>query len=593
MKRFYLLAVLLCLLSCNAQEYKVTFKVDMTSEEIKEVGIRGNISPLSENKDYPLLDENGDGIYEVTVTFKTSTKNLRFKFTNGESTELQGSDNRILWFKTEPINAEYVYNEYIYHSPERIDELNYSANQIKEDVAVLSEIIQYIHPNIYRYIDSVSLKKEFETLENVINQNPNITTVYKEVSRFLAKIKCSHTFTNPWNQGPDVKRGLFFQPDKIPFTFQRIGKRIFIDKNASENELLKTGWEVDSINGTSTDEVLDRLTAYVTSDGNNYEKKLERLVVLEEDKFSLFDIFYPLEFGSPKVFDLSLSNTITGATVRTTVSAVSKTHRTKKLIERYGEIKVSFSDGWKFELLDEDIGLLSINSFAVQGKDFDWEDFLENVFKELNNRQAQTLIIDIRDNEGGQGEVAEYILERVIQKPLAVPAMLSSVRYLTIPESFEKHISTWAKFPYSFKGKYEYEENGSYFLKDKYSVKAQNYKPHKDGFKGKVYIITGPQNSSATHLMASYASIIDGVTLVGRETGGNVQGLNANFIFFLRLPNSRIEIDIPVVHMRVPLKELQNRDGGIIPDLPLVREPKDLLSNRDTVLEELLARIKG
>jgi hypothetical protein len=593
MKSFYFLAAFAVLLGCSAQEYQVTFKVDMASEEVKEVGIRGNVSPLSENKDYPLSDKNGDGIYEVTLTFKTSKKNLRFKFTNGESSELRGSDNRILWFKTEPLNAEYVYNEYLYHSPERIDELNYSATQIKEDVAVLSETIQYIHPNIYRYIDSVSLQKEFETLENVINQNPNITTVYKEVSRFLAKVKCSHAFTNPWNQGPDVKRGLFFQPDKIPFTFQRIGKRIFIDKNASDNELLKTGWEIDSINGTSTDEVLDRLAAYVTSDGNNYEKKLERLVVLEEDKFSLFDIFYPLEFGSPEVFDLSLSNTITGDTVRTTVSAVSKTYRTKKLIEKYGDIKVSFSDGWKFELLDGDIGLLSINSFAVQGKNFDWEEFLDSAFKELNNKQAQALIIDIRDNEGGQGEVAEYILERIIQKPLAVPAMQSSVRYLTIPESFEKHISTWAKFPYSFKGKYEYEENGRYFLKDKYSVEAQTYKPRKDGFKGKVYLITGPQNSSATHLMASYASIIDGVTLVGRETGGNVQGLNANFIFFLRLPNSRVEIDIPVVHMWVPLKELQNRDGGIIPDLPFEIDPKDLLNNRDTILEELLDIIRA
>ena len=84
-------------------------------------------------------------------------------------------------------------------------------------------------------------------------------------------------------------------------TFNRIGKRLFVDKNASENTELKKGLEIISINGLATDEVLSRLAEYITSDGNNYEKKLERLSVTGEEKFAMFDIFYPIEFSQYQV----------------------------------------------------------------------------------------------------------------------------------------------------------------------------------------------------------------------------------------------------------------------------------------------------
>jgi len=591
MKKILLTIFSITLLNCGAQEYQITFKVDMGAENPSEVGIKGNISPLSENKSYPLEDVDGDGIYETTLTFNTSKSNLKFRFTNGTDDELRGSDDRILWFKEEPLTESYVFNEFRFYTPEQIEKLSYSKEQIKEDIATLSEIIQYVHPNIYQYIDSLALQRELVGLEYKINADPNITTVYKEVSRFLAKIKCSHTFTNPWNQGPDVEKALFYQPDKIPFTFRRIGKRLFLDKNASDNEQLKRGWEIRSINGIKVSAVLDSLALYVTSDGNNYEKRLERLVVLEEDKHSLFDIFYPLAFGKPEAFDLMLTHPITQDTIETSVKAISKTHRTKKLLENYGDVKVSFADGWQFKIIGKDIGLLSINSFAIEGKDFDWEDFLDDVFEQLNKENVSHFIIDIRDNEGGQLEVVEYLLTHMLQKPFDAPELKSSVRYEKIPESFEKHISTWTKIPYSFKGQYDSYENGRYQLKSKFGAKAKTYKPQKDGFRGKVYLMTSAQNSSATHQMATYASMMDEVTLVGSETGGNVQGLNAGFLFFLRLPHSRVEIDVPILNMKIPLGDSANPDRGILPDIPLSNEPADILTGTDSVLQKLLEHI--
>lgn len=584
------------LYSCSlpAQERIIKFSVDMNGiEQIENVGIKGNVKPLSMEETYPLTDEDGDGFFEAEITFNTSERYVRFKFSNNNELELEGSDQRMLWFKKEPLSKSYTFNEFEYYSKEQIESLSYTKEQIAEDVSVLKEIIQYVHPAVYKYRDSITLQSDFVELEKEISSNPGLINAFKSVSKFAAKIKCSHTFTNPWNQGPDIKKAIFHQPDKVPFTFNRIGKRLFINKNTSLNTNLIKGHEILSINGISTEIILTTLAQYITSDGNNYEKKLERLSLTGSEKFSLFDIFFPIEFGSTSRFELSLRDIKTNKEFDEVVFATSKTNRTRILKERYQNIETSLRDGWSFKILNNETGLLTIKSFAVQRNEFNWKNIIDESFKKLNEERIPNLIIDIRENEGGQGEVGEYILEYVMQKPFKAPAMKSSVRYLTIPDEFKNHMNTWSKFPYDFQGKIDQIEDDRYILKQKYSVAGKTYKPKKSGYKGKVYLLTSASNSSATHLMAAYAKKIDGITLVGQETGGNQLGTNGSFMFFLRLPNSRIEIDIPVVNMFIPPASGKAKDGGIVPDVYVEKNDLDMISGADTELQAVLQLIKN
>ena len=474
--------------SCKGQIRTVTLQVDTRNiPDIKRVSVFGNISPLSWTDGYEMRDKDRDGVYEATLQFKTSKPNFNFKFNVNGNLELEGSDARRIWFNSEPITKKYIYNEFEFYSPEQIAEHTFSEEQIVADVNILKRIIQYIHPSLYKFRDSLTVEKDFQDLLEKIKSNPTLINAYGEISKFAAKIKCSHTFTNPWNQGAILEKTLFYQPDKIPFTFNRIGSRLFIDKSASQNSKLEKGLEIIRMNGTETNQVLHALASYVSSDGNNYEKKLDRLSVTGEEKFSLFDIFYPIEYGSCKVYNLELRNLETNEIFETSVEAISKTHRTKALKERYGSLATSLKDGWSFEIINKNTARLSIKSFAVHRNEFDWKDFLDNVFIQLSEKSIVNFIIDVRRNEGGQGEVGEYILERVIQKPFSVGNMQSTVAYQKIPKEFNRYIDTWDKFPYDFTGKYSKQKNGKYLLKDKYGVKGKTYKPHKNGFKGKVF----------------------------------------------------------------------------------------------------------
>lgn len=585
------LVLLVSCFSLSAQERKVKFGVDMTESSQKNAAIKGSVSPLSWDKEYPLTDPDGDGIFEAEITFNTSSRYVNFKFVNNGETELEGSDPRRIWFKDEPISKVYFFNEFEFYNEKQLEKLTFTEEQLKEDVLKLGQILQYLHPAIYRYTDSVALQADLLQLEKELLAEPTLTNSYKAISKFAAKVKCSHTFTNPWNQGSNMEKAAFYQPNKLPFTFKRIGKRLFIDKNASENQQLKSGLEILSINGVTVDAILSELAQYVTSDGNNYEKKLERLALTGTEKFSLFDIFYPLVFGSYEQFELKLKDNKNGEVSSETVGATSKTNRTKVLKDRYQNLETSLRDGWSFELINDQVGILKIKSFAVQRNEFDWKAIIDDAFDQLNDKQTPNLIIDIRENEGAQGIVGEYILERIIKAPFSAPAMQSSVRYLTIPEAYKKYIGTWDKFPYDFTGKIDQKKGERYFLKEKYSAGGKTYKPKKNGYKGDVYLLTDASNSSATHLMAAYAKQVDGVTLVGQETGGNQLGTNGSFMFFLRLPNTKVEVDIPVINMFVPPIAGEARDGGIAPDYEVEKTWENITFGKDAEIEKVLSLI--
>ncbi len=586
---FYLLLV-----SANAQSYPLTFQVDMSNQRgFQTVGIRGNIAPLSWDKDYPLSDPDQDGIYEATIDFKTDKKYVQYKFKTDLQWELEDSDNRISWFSGAPQASPLRFNEFDYYSPEKLATLTYTPAQIEEDVAVLRKTLQYIHPNLYKYRDSLQLEKDFQTLQAQMLAAPDLVNAYKAISQFATLIKCSHTFTNPWNQTTPIKKAIFYQPDKLPFSFQRIGKRLFIDKNASLDTSLHKGLEILSINAVPTEEVLTRLTNYITSDGDNYEKRLQRLSLSGLEKFELFDIFYSLEFGSSVVFKLSLKDHITGNIFETQVDALSKTARTAILQERYDNLSTSFAEGWQFKVLNEQTAYLKMQSFASYNKDFDWKGFLANAFETLTDKKIQHLIIDIRDNEGGNDEIVQYLLERILQQAITMETPAPYTVYRKISEDLRPHISTWAKRPYDWGNKVEASDKGRFVLKKQYAKRQVKYTPKSNGFKGQSYLLTNAENSSATHILATYVKKYKLATIVGQETGGNQKGLNGNFYFFHRLPNTRVEIDIPIFGINILPDTPETPNSGIIPDIVVEKNSSDLIQGVDTEMNVVLDLIRS
>lgn len=463
-----------------------------------------------------------------------------------------------------------------------------TSKELLKDFEVLKGALLNYHPGLYRFQDSSTVAKHFANLERQLKRDLSLSEAYLLFSKFTATLKCGHTFCSFYNQSGSIKDSLFNKKDKVPFTFFLFDKKMFIEKTVSGNEELKQGTEVLEINNVSVAIIIDTLIQYVKGDGNNNLKRLIDLNLTGLGKFEAFDIFYPLLFPltnnsySIKIKPSDQTNILT-----LNVNPVSRSERFTLIESKYGKQPSTLDDLWSFKILNNETGYLKIGTFVTNKLTIDWKKYLNNAFDELTEKNIQNLIIDIRGNEGGDDEVNLVLGKRLAKKQIEFPAFKELLRYENVSDEFRPHLNTWDKSFYNRIGQLIKQDNGFYtWKKDRgNSIIKQNSK----AFQGNTYLLVDAANSSATFFLTAGLQQNKIATIVGSETGGNLKGTNGGQLFFLWLPNSKIEIDIPLIGY-YPLTE--QPDKGINPDVEIPLTISDILSNKHKALEKTLELIK-
>lgn len=463
-----------------------------------------------------------------------------------------------------------------------------TSESLLRDFDIMKGVLLNYHPGLYRFQDSLAVAKIFDNLQLQLNKDMLLSEAYLHFSKFTASLKCGHTFCNYYNQSAPVRNDLFNKNDKVPFTFFLFDKKMFVEKNVSNSEGLKRGTEILAINNIPVTAIIDTLLKYVKGDGSNNLKRLNDLNLSGLGKFEAFDIFYPLLF--PPVnnsYLLKIKQPAQNNIVQINVGTISRTERFALIEKKFGKQPSTLDDLWSFKLLDNEIGYLKIGTFVTNKLTIDWKKFLDTAFDQLNKKNIQNLIIDIRGNEGGDDEVNLILGEKLAKRQIEFPAFKELVRYEIISDEFKPYLDTWDKSFYDRSGQLAAQENGFYtWKKDRNnSIIKQN----KNAFQGNTFLLVNAANSSATFFLTSALKRNKIATIVGSETGGNLKGTNGGQLFFLTLPNSKIEIDIPLIGY-YPL--IVQPDKGITPDIEVALKITDMLSGKDKVLEKTITLIK-
>jgi hypothetical protein len=116
-------------------------------------------------------------------------------------------------------------------------------------------------------------------------------------------------------------------------------------------------------------------------------------------------------------------------------------------------------------------------------------------------------------------------------------------------------------------------------------------------FGGKLWVLTSATNSSATYQFAAAVRHAKLGTLVGTTTGGNQRGINGGGFFFVRLPRTGLEVDLPLIAVTPCAADGSPRDGvpddGIEPDIVVETARQDLARDEDPVLRAVLRALRG
>lgn len=465
-----------------------------------------------------------------------------------------------------------------------------SAQQLQEDFAVFKKTLTTIHPGIYRYNTPENLEKDFAELQGKLNREMTESEFFILVSQFLNKLKCGHTYTNFYNQDGKLKERLFNQRTYLPFYFQIVDSKFIITNNASSKKLA-IGSEITKINGVSVKEIIEKLLTVTRADGNStLEHRINSIGLSrnEAESYALFDWYFPLFFPlKDEVYTIEAVDSTTKKETKFQVLAMTKAERTAEIAKRYGATP-TFDDGWKFEIQDGKTGYLMIdNSITWRLKKIKFKEFLADAFAELRAKNIKSLIIDLRGNGGGSMDIG-FELSRYLTKKKLLPYAQSRrlVRNVAAQPELLKNINTYSD------ELIETLKNGvpstSYKkFDDQYFeiIGRESYpavEPYANNFQGKAFIIADSSNASATFQFLDYVQENKLATIIGQTTGGNKQGINGGNYYFLSLPNSKIEIDIPV-YFQSPLKV--QKDLSVVPDVIIKKEASDIGNNLDREIE--------
>jgi hypothetical protein len=461
-----------------------------------------------------------------------------------------------------------------------------SRDHFLEDCAVLKNALYQLHPGLFRYISSSEYESSYKLLIDVHGDNISLKEAFLRISEFLTSIKCGHTIANPNNQEASIIESVLNLQNKLPFTFSIVDKKMLVEYDVSNSQIPK-GSEILTINNVKVKDILNELLKYSDGDGSNDGQRLYQCSLTGLGDFEFFDIYFPLLY--PPVdgrFEISYSHGPVRKELRIqkrNTSAITRQERKERLLSGFGIQEKNFDEMWTFRKINDTTALLKIGTFVTYKMNLDWRKFLSDAFNDLNKTDKKNLIIDIRGNAGGTTEVAYVIASYLARSNISVPAE-RFVSYQIVPENLRPYLSTWDNSFYDRTGTVRRLNDRLYRLLDVDESLAV-ITPQSNGFRGKVYLIINEANSSATFILAKLLRDNKLATLVGQPTGGNLRGITGGQLFFLDLPNTKIEIDIPLITNN-PDNDLP--DSGLDPDIKVNRSVKDFIYGTDAELNHIL-----
>lgn len=454
-------------------------------------------------------------------------------------------------------------------------------NDLRNDVDIVRRALT-LHPGLHRYATPQELAGWLEVFAREFVGATDEDTRFLALSRLLARIRCGHTYPSLYNQSRAVAGRLFARRTRLPFEFRWLEESMVVTRSYPGVDDLAPGSRILRLNGMEPRVLLQHLMLHARADGHNDAKRLDLLSEQGEDSIGYFDVFQSLLL--PPVDGLHRLEALgpDGTRRRLALAAISPE-------DRQAQSRVPANDGtpyWQWEVRPDGIAVLTMPGWAMYSLKWKgWEAWLDDRLTALSG--ARALLIDLRANEGGE-DVGDAILARLASRDLEFAAYRERVRFRSTPASLDPFLDTWDD---SFRRLGE----GGKALEDGFFQRPGSGDIETIAAKGPrvslpVAALIGPGNSSATFQFALRARQSGLVKLIGQPTGGNLRGINGGCFFFVRLPASGLEFDLPLVGY---FPQQPQPDAGLEPDIGVGLSWQDIASGRDAVMDAALAWAKS
>ncbi|SHG42596.1 S41 family peptidase [Pedobacter caeni] len=448
------------------------------------------------------------------------------------------------------------------------DSTLFDVSKLRADLTYLKVVLEKAHPSLYRYVSKDSLDQMFDQTSLKLNEPMDALKFWQLTQTIVAKIGCGHTTIIPALQ---ARKGLWEDNYLLlPFYISIQDNRLFIQRyiQSPGKSDYRIKDEILSVNGQDTRLILAQMRSLVSSDGysNAYrDYKLE---------MGSFNLNYAGLNKNTSDFKVVLRRK--GATWTTTISSrvTTKTYKEIEQNEDRDLIGVSYPT--------------DMNSVAIlRIKGFRYGNFLqknEMIFRELEAKKIETLILDLRNNPGGRSDIAIDLMKYLVGKKF---------RFIKNTDG----VVDFGRFSALFKGNRRPDLSlleqlpHRPFQRTYDSDKRQDI--HKIQFKGKLFLLINEGTYSTSALLASALRSQTDCLLVGTETGGGALGCNGGAVVNVPLPATGQELVLPLMWTYAIGSRPSKPGTGVLPDYEVDWGALMVDSQSQAKSDPLLLKIKG
>ena len=482
----------------------------------------------------------------------------------------------------------------------------HAPQQLKKDLEIVQNALENNHPGVYWYISKKDLDFKFDSLKKSLNDSLTPIQFYRELAPVIAAIKCGHTKLfypgielNKFQKDSIKKAGL--KPLSQLFYFVD-NNRLFI-KAVSDKSLVETikGSEILAIDGKPVSEIIKKTQSLYSSDG--YNKTFYNQVL---DKS--FDAYYYVSYGRSDSSKLTLKKA--DSTFIYTIKTLKSSNEEKKLLtpEEIGNKKIADKQALKLKLKNlykgvDDFGqplldlkfdsvlkstaIMTVKSFSFNKSNF--RKFFKESFKDLKDKNTQHLILDLRNNGGGNLMYCNRLFRYLYNQPHKfngkaymnhnylhqikyeeISVVVKAAKIITYPLSLITNLLLTHKDSI---GRYGYLPTTKF------------KKPLENVFSNDLVILINGYSFSATSLLAANLKEVDRGVFVGEETGGGYNQCTAGTIPYVNLPNTGLKFRLPLRVIQITEKrKLYGR--GVFPRYEVKENFEDVLNKKDLILEK-------
>ncbi|WP_026376792.1 S41 family peptidase [Aestuariibacter salexigens] len=420
--------------------------------------------------------------------------------------------------------------------------------QLKEDVDAFIAGVLERHPAPERYTEIAAIRAQAEQLKSALTEPLTRVEFFRQVGQLSHAFNDGHTFLIwPYQEFTVLKeQGAV----AFPFEVQSNPEGLFIKGDYTDGSArLAAGTQIMSINGVSAEHIIEYAQRYVGG---------ETRILREQTVAARFAPMSWAVFGVMDAFSMEVL--VNGKREVMEMERPESWQRQQTQLQEQTD--------FYYRKLNDSVGYLYVGHFDVEP---DWfEDFIDDTFAEIKASSVTSLIIDIRDNTGGNTDTVTYLSRHIANKPFQLVSRVTE------------------KLNHDNRGLFNYRGEVGQLLNEKWD-EWETPVDESVRFTGDTYLLISPVSYSSAIVFATTLKDNGFATLIGQPTGGFANQTAQGNLF--NLPHSELRVYVATKLLVRPSGDTAVQ--GVQPHVIIPQDQKSLASGKDTGIEAVLTLINA